>query len=175
MCQDALIVWCLSWSCRWSFRSSFATLRPELMPSLILMFWAPCCNIAWTLRTASCLQRGCFTPVTPTGFCSFRSCLYCGPLLDTTLFRGCVALFCMDYRWSSDAIQWSIRGTDTVHREYRSDCEQNSGGSVVMESSGPRVKFQSGYRRGGSVLRGGNDRSSFCYSLHYGASPLATG
>ena len=47
---------------------------------------------------ASCLQRGCFTPVTPTGFCSFRSCFYSGPLLDNTLFRGCAALFCTDYR-----------------------------------------------------------------------------
>ena len=52
----------------------------------------------------------CFTPVTPTGFCSFRSCFYSGPLLDTTLFRGCAALFCTDYRWSSDAIQWLLEG-----------------------------------------------------------------
>ena len=37
----------------------------------------------------------------------------------------------------------------------------NSGGSIAMESSVPRVKFQSGCRRGGSVLRGGNDSSSF--------------
>ena len=41
-----------------------------------------------------------------------------------------------------------------------------------MESSGPRVKFQSGYRRGGSVLRGGNDSSSFCYSVHSITEPL---
>ena len=131
--------------------------------------------IPWTLRMASCLQMGCFTPVTPTGFCSFRSCFYSGPLLDTTLFRGCAALFCTEYRWSSDAIQWFIRGTNTVRKEYWSDCGQNSGGSVAMESFGPRVKFQSGYRHGGSVLRGRNDSSSFCYSVHYGATPPATG
>ena len=66
-------------------------------------------------------------------------------------------------------------GTHTIRREYRSDCEQKSGGSVVMESSGPRIKFQSGYRRGGSILRGGNDSSSLCYSVHYRATPPATG
>ena len=43
---------------RRSFPYSFAILRPELMPSLELMFWAPCCHIPWTLRMASCLQRG---------------------------------------------------------------------------------------------------------------------
>ena len=95
------------------------------MPSLVLMFWAPCYHIPWTLRMAS-WEGACFTPVTPTGFCSFRSCFYSGPLLDTTLFRGCAALFCTDYRRSSDAIQWFIRGTNTVPREYRSDCGQNS-------------------------------------------------
>ena len=62
------------------------------------------------------------------------------------------------------AIQWFIGWTNTIRREYRSDCGQNSGGSVAMESSGPRIKFQSGYRRGGSILRGGNDSSSLLFS-----------
>ena len=75
----------------------------------------------------------------------------------------------------TDAIQWFIGGTNTIHREYRSDCGQNSGGSVAMESSGPRIKFQSGYRHGGSILRGGNDSSSLCYSVHYRAILPTTG
>ena len=57
------------------------------------------------------------------------------------LFRGCATLFCTDYRWSPDAIQWFIGGSNIVRREYRSDCGQNSGESVTMESSGPHVKF----------------------------------
>ena len=52
---------------------------------------------------------------------------------------------------------------------------ENTGLIVGMESSGPRIKFQSGCRRGGSILRGGNDSSSLCYSVHYGATPPAPG
>ena len=76
--------------------------------------------------------------------------------------------------WSSDAIQWFIRWTNTVRGEYRSDCRHDTGGSVTMEGTGPRVKFQSRYRRGGSILRGGNDSSSFCHPVRYGATGLAT-
>ena len=50
--------YCLSWVFRWSFRSSFATSLPALMPSQGLMFWARCYHIPWTLRMASCLQKG---------------------------------------------------------------------------------------------------------------------
>ena len=39
-----------------------------------------------------------------------------------------------------------------------------------MEGSGPRVELKSRYHCGGSVLRGGNESSSFCYSVHYGTS-----
>ena len=120
-------------------------------------------------------ESGCLTPATSTGFCSFRPCFYGGSLLDTILFGGCAPLFCTYYWWSSDAIQWFIRRTNIVHRKYRPDCGQNSGGSVSMESSGPRVEFQSRYHCGGSVRGGGNDSPSFCYSVHYGTSSPATG
>ena len=56
--SGALTAWCRSWDCRQSFPYSFATLRPGLMPSLVLMFWAPCCHIPWTLRMASCSHKG---------------------------------------------------------------------------------------------------------------------
>ena len=115
---------------------------------------------------ASCLQKGVLHSSYTDGILLFPVVFYSGPLLDTTLFRGCVALFCTDYRRSSYAVQWSIGGTNTIRREYRSDCGQNSGGSVAMESSGPRIKFQSGYRRGSSILRGGNDIQSTTEPLH---------
>ena len=35
-----------------------------------------------------------------------------------------------------------------------------------MEGSGPRIEFQPRYSCGRSILRGGNDSSSICYSVH---------
>ena len=47
---------------------------------------------------------------------------YGGPLLNT-IFRGCTTLLCPDYRWSYDAIKWSVRGTNAIRRKYRSWAE----------------------------------------------------
>ena len=88
---------------------------------------------------ASCLQKGVRHSSYTDMILLFPVVFFSGPLLDTTLFRGCAALLCTDYRRSSDAILWFIGGTNTIRREYRSDCGQNSGGSVAMESSGPRI------------------------------------
>ena len=77
------------------------------------------------IKNGLLFTEGGFSPTTPLRLCSIWSCFYSGPLLDTTLFRGCAALFCTDYRWSSDAMQRPIRGTNIVCRAYRSDCGQN--------------------------------------------------
>ena len=74
---------------------------------------------------ASCSQREVLRSSYTDEILLFRLCFYGGPLLDTTLFGGCAALFCTDYRRSSNAIQWLFGGPDTVCREYRSDCGQN--------------------------------------------------
>ena len=52
----------------------------------------------------------------------------------------------------------------------RPDRRQDTGGPVPMEGTGPCFKFQSGYRCGGSVIRGGDD--SAISAIHSITEPL---
>ena len=102
------------------------------------------------------------------GLCSFRSCFYGGSLLGSTIEA---VLHCSV---RTDAIQSFIRRTNTVHGKYRPDRRHDTGGRVPMEGTGPCFEFQSGYRCGGTVLRGGDDSASLCNPVYYGATGPAT-
>ena len=121
-CWDVRVARCHFWACGRNFPSLSATSRRERTRSLEQMFWVQYYHIPWTLGMAYCLRRGRFSPASPEGFSSIWPSFYSGPLLHTTILRGCATLLRPYYWRPCTSVQWPTRGVDVVRRRYRPYC-----------------------------------------------------